>query len=321
MIRHVLLVSLVADPPHHHTESFRERIEFHENGSELMKNHHRISLPWPAIWGVFLAFVVFFLTTSAAKAAVPVDTRIATGQYIFNTFFLLICGALIMWMCAGFTMLESGSVRTKNASVICLKNIGLYAIAGIMFYLIGYNLMFVDVAGWIGSVKLLFRPSADEFAILAGSEKASKAVLESGYASVAFWFFQMTFVATTASIVSGALAERVKLWSFLHLHRRLDRRRLPVGGRLDVGRGLAHHARLQRLRRFHHRPLDRGMGGARGRHRGGRAARQVPPRRQRQIHAALQRPAGDSRVSSSCGSAGSGSTAARCSCSRARPTR
>ena len=179
-----------------------------------MKNHHRISLPWPAIWGVFLAFVVFFLTASAAKAAVPVDTRIATDQYIFNTFFLLICGALIMWMCAGFTMLESGSVRTKNASVICLKNIGLYAIAGIMFYLIGYNLMFVDVTGWIGSVKLLFRPSADEFAILAGNEKASKAVLESGYASVAFWFFQMTFVATTASIVSGALAERVKLWSF-----------------------------------------------------------------------------------------------------------
>ena len=113
---------------------------------------------------------------SAAKAAVPVDTRIATAndQYIFNTFFLLICGALIMWMCAGFTMLESGSVRTKNASVICLKNIGLYAIAGIMFYLIGYNLMFVDVTGWIGSVKLLFRPSADEFAILAGNEKASE---------------------------------------------------------------------------------------------------------------------------------------------------
>ncbi len=179
-----------------------------------MKNHHRIFLPWTLVSGVLLALAALLLTASGAGAAVPVETRIATDQYIFNTFFLLICGALIMWMCAGFTMLESGSVRTKNASVICLKNIGLYAIAGIMFYLIGYNLMFVDVAGWIGSIKLLFRPSADEFAILAGSDKASKAVLESGYASVSFWFFQMTFVATTASIVSGALAERVKLWSF-----------------------------------------------------------------------------------------------------------
>ena len=179
-----------------------------------MKNHHRNSLPWSAALGVFLAFVVLVFAASGAEAAMPVETQVANDKYIFNTFFLLICGVLIMWMCAGFTMLESGSVRTKNASVICLKNIGLYGIAGIMFYIIGYNLMFVDVGGWIGSVKLLFRPSADEFAILAGNEKATKAVLGTDYASMSFWFFQMTFVATTASIVSGALAERVKLWSF-----------------------------------------------------------------------------------------------------------
>ena len=179
-----------------------------------MKNRHRISLPWTALWGVFLAFVVFVFTASGVQAATPVETQVANNKFIFNTFFLLICGALIMWMCAGFTMLESGSVRTKNASVICLKNIGLYAIAGLMFYIIGYNLMFVDVGGWIGAVKLLFRPSADEFAILAGSEKAGAAVIGTDYASISFWFFQMTFVATTASIVSGALAERVKLWSF-----------------------------------------------------------------------------------------------------------
>ncbi len=60
-------------------------------------------------------------------------------QFVLNSFSFLIWGVLIMWMCAGFTMLESGSVRTKNASVICLKNVGLYAIAGLMFYLIGYN--------------------------------------------------------------------------------------------------------------------------------------------------------------------------------------
>ncbi len=179
-----------------------------------MKDNHRSSLPWPAVWGMFLAFVVLLLTAGGAEAAAPVDTRVANDKYIFNTFFLLICGALIMWMCAGFTMLESGSVRTKNASVICLKNIGLYAIAGLMFYVIGYNLMFVDVGGWIGAVKPLFRPSGDEIALLAGNEKAGAAVIGTDYASISFWFFQMTFVATTASIVSGALAERVKLWTF-----------------------------------------------------------------------------------------------------------
>ncbi len=63
-----------------------------------------------------------------------------------------------MWMAAGFTMLESGSVRTKNASVICLKNIGLYAIAGITYYVIGYNLMYTDVQGWIGSFTFLYGP-------------------------------------------------------------------------------------------------------------------------------------------------------------------
>ena len=166
------------------------------------------------MWGVLFAFVALVFTASAAEAAVPVETQVANNKFIFNTFFLLICGALIMWMCAGFTMLESGSVRTKNASVICLKNIGLYGIAGLMFYIIGYNLMFVDVGGWIGAVKPLFRPSGDEIALLAGSEKAGAAVVGTDYASVAFWFFQMTFVATTASIVSGALAERVKLWPF-----------------------------------------------------------------------------------------------------------
>ena len=66
--------------------------------------------------------------------------------FIFNTFSFILWGVLVMWMCAGFTMLEAGSVRTKNASVICLKNIGLYAIAGLAYYTIGYNLMYVDVA-------------------------------------------------------------------------------------------------------------------------------------------------------------------------------
>ena len=119
-----------------------------------------------------------------------------------------------MWMCAGFTMLESGSVRTKNASVICLKNIGLYAIAGLAYFTIGYNLMYVDVGSWIGSFKFLYGPSAEEIALLKGDASMEKAVVENGYSVMSDWFFQMVFVATTASIVSGTLAERVKLWSF-----------------------------------------------------------------------------------------------------------
>ena len=135
-------------------------------------------------------------------------------QFIFNTFSFLLWGALVMWMAAGFTMLESGSVRTKNASVICLKNIGLYSVAGIAYYVVGYNLMYVDVGSLIGSFSFLRTPSADELALLAGVEGAREAVIATDYAVMSDWFFQMVFVATAASIVSGALAERVKLWSF-----------------------------------------------------------------------------------------------------------
>ena len=143
-------------------------------------------------------------------------TELSSGelQFIFNTFSFLLWGALVMWMAAGFTMLESGSVRTKNASVICLKNIGLYSVAGMAFYVIGYNLMYVDVGGLIGSFRFFREPSSDELALLSGAEGAREAVIATDYAVMSDWFFQMVFVATAASIVSGALAERVKLWSF-----------------------------------------------------------------------------------------------------------
>ena len=156
-----------------------------------------------------LAFLVFF--ASHAHAAPDRET-----QFVLNSFLFLAWGALVMWMCAGFTMLESGSVRTKNASVICLKNIGLYSIAGLMYYVIGYNIMYVGVeaGGWFGSLALLYETSVDEVAMLAGGTEARTAVIESGHATMSDWFFQMVFVATTASIVSGTLAERVKLWSF-----------------------------------------------------------------------------------------------------------
>ena len=155
-----------------------------------------------------LAFLVW---PRAAHAAGVSDET----QFVLNTFAFLIWGALVMWMCAGFTMLEAGSVRTKNASMICLKNIGLYSIAGLAFYFIGYNLMYNNVQSVIGTVVWpLYGPSADEVALIGGDDSALSAVLDNGYSVMSDWFFQMVFVATTASIVSGTLAERVKMWSF-----------------------------------------------------------------------------------------------------------
>ena len=144
---------------------------------------------------------------------------------------------LVMWMCAGFTMLESGSVRTKNASVICLKNIGLYAIAGLAYYAVGYNLMYVDVTSWIGSFTFFYGPSAQEIALLKGDTSVAEAVAETGHAVMSDWFFQMVFVATTASIVSGALAERVKLWSFFLFTLMLTAFIYPVVGAWTWGGG------------------------------------------------------------------------------------
>ena len=175
-----------------------------------MKSHARSSSTRSNVVRVAVVGLGFWLVASAAGAQESGEVA-----YIFNTYAFLVWGAFIMWMCAGFTMLEAGSVRTKNASVICLKNIGLYSIAGIAYYVIGYNLMYVDVGSWIGSIKLLFEASADEMAFLGGDADRTAAVVATGYSEMSSWFFQMTFVATTASIVSGALAERVKLWSFL----------------------------------------------------------------------------------------------------------
>ena len=161
-----------------------------------------------------IASAVVFLARPAVAYAAGVDDETA---FVFNTFAFLVWGALVMWMCAGFTMLESGSVRTKNASMICLKNIGLYSIAGLAYFFIGYNLMYGDsLGGVIGTPGFMYLPSGDEMDLLNEKEGALEAVLKdgAGYSVMSDWFFQMVFVATAASIVSGALAERVKMWSF-----------------------------------------------------------------------------------------------------------
>ncbi len=151
-----------------------------------------------------------------AEAAVSAETA-----FVLNSFSFLVHGVLVMFMAAGFAMLESGLVRSKNTAAICLKNIALYSIAGLMFYIVGYALMYTDVdKGWIGSFEFLYNPAPAELALLnaddAGKAAANAAVLaDSSYASMSDWFFQMVFVATAASIVSGTLAERIKVWPFL----------------------------------------------------------------------------------------------------------
>ena len=134
--------------------------------------------------------------TGTAYAEVSAETA-----YVFNTFSFLVHGFLVMLMALGFTCLEAGLVRTKNTATICLKNVALYSLAGIMFYLIGYSLMYNDVNGYIGSAAL-WNPEA-------------AVNPDDGYSKMSDWFFQMVFCATAMSIVSGTIAERIKLVPFL----------------------------------------------------------------------------------------------------------
>jgi Amt family ammonium transporter len=144
-----------------------------------------------------LLSLIFLLNMSSAGMA---ETTVsAEVQAIFNSLLFLICGFLVMFMAAGFAMLESGMVTSKSVSVICAKNIGLYSIAGIMFWLFGYNLAYgIPEGGYIGT----FTPWSDASSV------------DTGYADGSDWYFQMVFCATTVSICSGAMAERVKLWPF-----------------------------------------------------------------------------------------------------------
>ena len=150
------------------------------------------------------------LGQDAAAAATPASD---SAQFVFNTLLFLIMGMVVMFMAAGFCMLEAGLVRTKNAATICIKNIALFSVAGLMFWLVGYNLLYgVEPGGLIGSFGWW---SSDDAAALT-ADGLSAAVEDGGaYASGSDWYFQMVFVATAASIVSGTLAERIKLWPFL----------------------------------------------------------------------------------------------------------
>ncbi|MEM7614706.1 MAG: ammonium transporter, partial [Pseudomonadota bacterium] len=164
-----------------------------------------------------LVFAVGLAATPVlAQDAAPAEPGEQTA-WILTTLLFLIGGFLVMWMAAGFAMLEAGLVRSKNVSTQLTKNIALFSFAGIMYYLIGYNLMY-PLGSWsIGSdegggyLGILFAP-----AVLEAVGVAAADVDDAGYASTGSdYFFQLMFCATTASIVSGTLAERIKLWPFL----------------------------------------------------------------------------------------------------------
>jgi Amt family ammonium transporter len=144
----------------------------------------------------------FLIPTLVMLASPALAAETDSTAYIFNSLLFLLGGFLVMWMAAGFAMLEAGLVRSKNVAMQCTKNVALYSIAGIMYLLVGYNLMYAGVDGGYIGTAMFFTPG-------------DPATADGDYSSASDWFFQMVFCATTASIVSGTLAERIKIWPFL----------------------------------------------------------------------------------------------------------
>ena len=161
------------------------------------------------IFGVSTLFAVFASQSFAqdAPALVPTDS-----VFILNSLLFLVGGFLVFWMAAGFTMLESGLVRSKNVTTQLTKNMGLFSLAAIFYYLIGYNVMY-PLGTWMydGVISGIWG-----VAVLEAVGITADGADDYGYASTGSdFFFQLMFCAATASIVSGALAERIKLWPFL----------------------------------------------------------------------------------------------------------
>ena len=158
--------------------------------------------------GALAALLATPASAQDAAASVPADS-----VFVFNTLLFLIGGFLVMWMAAGFAMLEAGLVRAKNVSMQCTKNVALFSLASIMFTLIGYNILYPGngnwmIENWVGS------PTPKDIKLLDAEGNPTVAAGD-GYSSGSDFFFQLMFCAATASIVSGTLAERIKLWPFL----------------------------------------------------------------------------------------------------------
>lgn len=140
------------------------------------------------------------------------EGKVIELAYALDTFYFLVSGALVMWMAAGFAMLEAGLVRSKSTVEILTKNISLYAVASIMYMIMGYNIMYPGdsaVNSWWPGIS---------FFLLGGDNSAEDVIASGGdvyYSDMSDFFFQVVFVATAMSVVSGAVAERMKLWAFL----------------------------------------------------------------------------------------------------------
>jgi len=163
-------------------------------------------------WGGAICLAGITLAGPAIAEEVASISSVADNltqlAYSVDTFYFLMSGALVMWMAAGFAMLEAGLVRGKNTVEILTKNVALYAIACLMYLLVGYNIMYGDaVSSFIPGLSLLLGPDNGVDAVL-------KSGGETYYSTMSDFFFQVVFVATAMSIVSGAVAERMKLWSF-----------------------------------------------------------------------------------------------------------
>jgi Amt family ammonium transporter len=170
----------------------------------------------------FVLTTIAFADNHEIAIADPIEIT-----FIFNTLLFCIGGFLVMWMAAGFTMLEAGLVRSKNTVVICIKNVGLFSIAGTAYYLIGYNLMYTGVdGGYLGSI-----------GVWSSGINSPEDLVGQSYSPASDWFFQMVFVATTASIVSGALAERILIWPFFAFILVLTAILYPISGSWQWGGG------------------------------------------------------------------------------------
>ena len=142
------------------------------------------------------------------------ENNIFELQYAIDTFYFLVCGALVMWMAAGFSMLEAGLVRAKNTAEILTKNVALFAISCTMYLILGYELMY-DGGYFLSGITTV--AGMDDAAVAGVLKESAEAGFDgdSVYSGASDFFFQVVFVATAMSIVSGAVAERMKLWAFL----------------------------------------------------------------------------------------------------------
>ncbi len=174
-----------------------------------------------AIATISQIILIIGAASAFAQEAAPASE---TSLFVFNSMLFLFSGMVVMFMAAGFCMLEAGLVRTKNAAAICLKNVAVFSVAGIMVWLTGYNLIYgVEPGGLLGSFKVWSADDSDP--------------MGAGYAASSDWFFQMVFVATAASIVSGTLAERIKFWPFIIFTAILTGFIYPIEASWEWGKG------------------------------------------------------------------------------------